>query len=461
MPTTSQPIADLSKSIAFAEDHRFGDAELFFSTTDRRGVIRQGNSVFVRIAGYSQAELVGAPHNIVRHPRMPAGVFALMWDRLEAGLPVCAYVRNQARDGASYWVFATMSPLRSGYLSVRVAPRAEAMGRIERIYARAHAVEQRLCRAGVGRRDRAVAGRAEIEKALREDGFGSYDEFVLDALPLEVAARDRLVSATYLRPQARGPIAEVLGGVAVLDRALDRLVTRLADYRDLCDQLADASAQLIDITERMNRSVAAAAAASAPIAESHPVLANVAQVMREPMDQAVVELRELRTGLDRLRGSVADLRFRISLAALYNDMVAAFAAEVVDGTAPPRSLDAVPALCEAAASGLTEMSERVDTVNAQMRAVAASTERAADALDRFRRFLGQWRILVLRHRARPLIGDRLEPIDAEIGVSWDWMELLYTLGREFRSGAVVFDVEAVGRQLDGIELAAAIVGIAG
>ena len=65
--------------------------ELFFSTTDRQGRIRTGNSVFVRISGFSLTELSGAPHNIVRHPEMPAGVFRLVWDRLLLGRPVGAY----------------------------------------------------------------------------------------------------------------------------------------------------------------------------------------------------------------------------------------------------------------------------------------------------------------------------------------------------------------------------------
>ena len=62
-----------------------GPGELFFSTTDRRGVIRAGNSVFVRVSHYSLQELTGSPHSLVRHPDMPAGAYRLMWDRLLAG----------------------------------------------------------------------------------------------------------------------------------------------------------------------------------------------------------------------------------------------------------------------------------------------------------------------------------------------------------------------------------------
>lgn len=64
--------------------HQVGPEELFFSTTDRRGVIQEANSVFVRMSRYPREALVGAPHNIIRHPRMPGGAFKLMWDTLYA-----------------------------------------------------------------------------------------------------------------------------------------------------------------------------------------------------------------------------------------------------------------------------------------------------------------------------------------------------------------------------------------
>ena len=96
--------------------------ELFFSTTDRHGVITGANTVFGALSHYTRAELIGAPHNIVRHPEMPGGAFAIMWDRLLTGHPMVAYVKNLASDGSSYWVFATITPLGDGFLSVRGAP---------------------------------------------------------------------------------------------------------------------------------------------------------------------------------------------------------------------------------------------------------------------------------------------------------------------------------------------------
>ncbi|MFV0287149.1 MAG: PAS domain-containing protein, partial [Demequina sp.] len=96
--------------------------QLFFSTTNKLGIIEQANSVFSQISRFSHEELVGKPHNLIRHPDMPQGAFRLMWDTLQAGEPFCAYVVNLAKDGSDYLVFATVTPLGDGYLSVRSRP---------------------------------------------------------------------------------------------------------------------------------------------------------------------------------------------------------------------------------------------------------------------------------------------------------------------------------------------------
>lgn len=107
--------------------HDVGIDDMFFSTTDSRGVIDRANSVFVRLSRYGRDELLGAPHNIIRHPVMPGGAFLAMWNALEAGEPFAAYVHNLAADGSTYDVFATITPLDEGYLSVRIRPTVQAL----------------------------------------------------------------------------------------------------------------------------------------------------------------------------------------------------------------------------------------------------------------------------------------------------------------------------------------------
>ncbi|MBB2908824.1 aerotaxis receptor [Streptosporangium becharense] len=432
-----------------------GADELFFSTTDRRGLIRSGNSVFVRTSRFSLDELTGAPHNIVRHPDMPAGVFRLMWDRLLTGRPAGAYVQNLAKDGSRYWVFATMTPLAEGFLSVRMAPRADLFDAVKQTYRYVTDAELDAARRGANRGQVALAGMQRLEELLDELGFGSHDDFLTEALTAEIAARGRLASATYARPSARGPIAGVLAGAGALETQLADLVERLEGYRVFSDRLVRSSAQVLAVARRLNHTVAAAQAASEMVADTTPVLRNVARVMATPTDAAVTALEQLVPRLATLRADVTDLRFRIALGNLHNNMVAAFAAEVVDGVAPPTSLNEVPLLCDAVHENVLEMSARAQQVNQALHEIIAGVAEAGERLAGFSRFLGQWRILVLRHRAGGTLGNLVQPIDEEFAASWDGMEMLRALGKEFESFAVPFDVRALEEQVTRIRAEAA------
>lgn len=80
------------------------------SKTDAHGNIEYGNDYFVEISGYSEAELIGKPHSIVRHPDMPKIVFKMMWDRINRAQNIMAVVKNLAKDGSYYWVVTEFEP---------------------------------------------------------------------------------------------------------------------------------------------------------------------------------------------------------------------------------------------------------------------------------------------------------------------------------------------------------------
>lgn len=107
--------------------------------TDLRGVITYANPAFVEISGFTRAELIGAHHNIVRHPDMPAAAFADLWRTVKAGAPWRGLVKNRTKTGDYYWVDAYVTPLTSegkpvGYMSVRTAPTPEARSAAEQHY---------------------------------------------------------------------------------------------------------------------------------------------------------------------------------------------------------------------------------------------------------------------------------------------------------------------------------------
>jgi aerotaxis receptor len=121
------------------------------SVTDLKGRITYCNAAFVAVSGFTSAELLGQPHNLVRHPDMPEEAFRDMWDTIQARLPWTGLVKNRRKNGDHYWVCANATPMLdgdvvTGYLSVRTAPNAAAIAAAEALYAsmRAEAAAGRL-----------------------------------------------------------------------------------------------------------------------------------------------------------------------------------------------------------------------------------------------------------------------------------------------------------------------------
>jgi len=128
----NQPVTD--KAYTFPGD------QTLISVTDLKGRITYCNTNFVAVSGYGREELLGQPHNIIRHPDMPEEAFRDLWDTIESGLPWTALVKNRRKNGDHYWVRANATPVVSegrivGYLSVRTAPAPEEVEAAERLYA--------------------------------------------------------------------------------------------------------------------------------------------------------------------------------------------------------------------------------------------------------------------------------------------------------------------------------------
>ena len=176
----------------------FEAGELFFSTTDERGHIDKANDVFVRLSRYEANQLKGAPHNIIRHPDMPSGVFRLLWESVEKGQPFAGYIRNLSADGSHYDVFATVTPLpEGGYLSVRSKPMSTAtFDDVFEAYAVIVAEENKLREQGRSAREVAGVGAKLVDNAVRDLGYDGYDMFQRKALLREVMLREEALEGT-------------------------------------------------------------------------------------------------------------------------------------------------------------------------------------------------------------------------------------------------------------------------
>ncbi|EME70259.1 methyl-accepting chemotaxis protein [Paramagnetospirillum caucaseum] len=115
------------------------EGTILVSKTDLGGRITFVNQAFVEIGGFSEEELIGAPHNIVRHPHMPEVAFADLWTTIKAGKPWEGIVKNRARSGDHYWVRANATPEMeggqiTGYISIRTAPSRAQVAAAEQLY---------------------------------------------------------------------------------------------------------------------------------------------------------------------------------------------------------------------------------------------------------------------------------------------------------------------------------------
>ncbi len=145
------------------------------SKTCQKGVIEYGNEYFVEISGYKESELVGRPHNMIRHPDMPKIVFKLMWDRLENRKNIYALVKNLAKSGRYYWVLtdfdvkvdkATNETV--GYFAYRRAAPKNAVKQIEKVYAKLIEIEK----------ERGMDGSEKYLLGFLEERGQTYDQFI-------------------------------------------------------------------------------------------------------------------------------------------------------------------------------------------------------------------------------------------------------------------------------------------
>ncbi|MDR3162700.1 MAG: PAS domain-containing protein [Helicobacteraceae bacterium] len=115
------------------------ETHFLVSQTDEKGVITFANEDFSAVCGYSLEELVGKPHNIVRHPDMPKAAFKQLWTTIQSGKTWAGLVKNRAKNGDFYWVYATIMVSinhegKTSYLSARKRPTPEEVSEAEALY---------------------------------------------------------------------------------------------------------------------------------------------------------------------------------------------------------------------------------------------------------------------------------------------------------------------------------------
>ena len=152
----------------------FSSNTLLVTKTNLKGIITYANRGFMDIVGMGEDELVGFPHNVIRHPDMPKIIFKYLWSYLQDTKEIHAYVKNICSDGSYYWVLANVTPSYLdgrviGYHSSRRLPSPESLAIIEPLYKQLLEVEKRS----------GINASEKIMNQLLQDKGMSYDEFIL------------------------------------------------------------------------------------------------------------------------------------------------------------------------------------------------------------------------------------------------------------------------------------------
>jgi PAS domain S-box-containing protein len=162
------------------QERSFPADEVIVTKTDLKGRITYANQCFLDISNLSEEQALGQPHSIIRHPDMPRCIFKLLWEYLESGREVFAYVINRAMNGDHYWVFAHVTPSfgangkLTGYHSSRRVPKRSAIEQtIKPLYADLLKIENEAADRKTGMARAYDALQAKLQ-SLRM----TYDQFI-------------------------------------------------------------------------------------------------------------------------------------------------------------------------------------------------------------------------------------------------------------------------------------------
>jgi aerotaxis receptor len=193
-------------------EYPFPKGETLVSTTDLKGRILYCNPMFVEVSGYERQELLGQPHNMIRHPEMPEEAFRDMWDTIAKGIPWSAAVKNRRKNGTYYWVMANVTPLMQGdqpvgYMSVRTEATREQIQQAEQLYKTMRAEKE----AGT------LVHKLRAGRLIKDNLWGRTTELLrLGALGKMLLSMCAVVLAAWLAASAGGHSLSLVSGLAWL-----------------------------------------------------------------------------------------------------------------------------------------------------------------------------------------------------------------------------------------------------
>lgn len=358
------------------------DGSIVISTTNLKGVITSANADFLQISGFTQDELVGFSHNVVRHPDMPSAAFEDLWRTLKTGRPWMGLVKNRCKNGDHYWVDAYVAPLYedgkiTAYQSVRVRPDRERVARADAAYEQLRAGRNpfplrcarysiRLC----------MGAAAALAVILTVGAIGIWGELSLGGAVAGLAVG--MTAAALLVARATQPIRRLTAKArAVIDNDLMTYV-----YTGRRDEVGQIEAAMILLEGTLGMTVGRVGEYAGQFTAAADEAAHVAEEARTRVSEQQASIDQLASAAHEMAAAVREIMGHATSAATTT--------QGADGEAQSGSEDAA-----AARQAISELSESVAQAAQGMRMLGESSEKIGSVLEVIHSIAQQTNLLAL------------------------------------------------------------------